>query len=92
MLRKNKKKEPNKKGIASIDDLTQKTKFKGGSINKIYLSDNETDSSDSDCENKTKELKKILKHLKSHINNPKEKKDPKDLIQAKEILKLLNKK
>lgn len=66
------------------------SKMKGGRIRTISLSDSESDS-ESDDEEK-QELKKVLKHLNSHIKDPNEKKDKRDLKQAKEIKKILSKK
>lgn len=71
---------------AVIEDLDKKIKMTGRSINRIYLSDTESDSE------KEEELKKVYKHLKSHMKDKKEKKDPRDAKQAKEIKKILSRK
>ena len=73
---------------AVIEDLDKKIKMSGRSIRRIYLSDTE---SDSDSE-KEEELKKVYKHLKSHMKDKKEKRDPIDEKQAKEIKKILSRK
>ena len=80
-----------KRALKKAVDLELDERIKGGRVRGIDLdySSSSTDEESSSDEEDTEEYKKILKHLLSHVRDPKEKKDPRDIRDIKGIMKRL---
>lgn len=78
-----------KRALKKAVDKELDKRIKGGRIIDLDYSSSSTDEESSSDEEDTEEYKKILKHLLSHIRDPKEKKDPRDIRDIKGIMKRL---